>query len=234
MPIDTWFPLAIYYADLPEAPQQKLALRQAVLALEASGFEKRNYEGRAWTGDIHGVERIHQDDRFAWLMTQIHHHAQQYLTDLGMDLSQIDLYIQRAWPVISRSGEEVGPHRHLTAHMSGVYYISVPNSGSDESGALVFLDDDRRNEVSPGIGSDNTEIWVEWNALNQDQAIYAPTEGRLLLFPAKQRHAVAPNETEGDRISVSFDLVLTAKEGIAAGSYEFLTPPPTAWRRLSE
>ncbi len=52
MPIDTWFPLAIYYADLPEAPQQKLALRQAVLALEASGFEKRNYEGRrhSWRG----------------------------------------------------------------------------------------------------------------------------------------------------------------------------------------
>ncbi len=233
MTLDTWFPLAIYYADLPDAHQHKRSLLNAVLDLEATGFEKRNYEGRAWTGDIHGVERLHQDDRFAWVIAQIQTHTRQYLTELGLDLNPVDLYIQRAWPVISRYGEEVGPHCHHTANVSGVYYISVPNSGSEEAGCLVFFDDDRRNEVSPGIGSDNTEILTQWNAFNQDQAAYAPTEGRLILFPSKQRHAVAPNQTEGDRISISFDIVLTAKEGMAAGSYEFLTPPPSAWKRFS-
>ncbi len=232
MTLDTWFPLAIYYADLPNARQHKLFLLNAVMDSEAQGFEKRNYAGRAWTGDIHGAQQIHQDDRLAWLMAAIEEHTQIYLDALGLDLSQVDLYLQRAWGVISRPGEEVGPHCHHTANISGVYYISVPNSGAEDAGCLVFFDDHRCNEVSPGIGSDNTEILTEWNALNQDQAAYAPTEGRLILFPSKQRHGVAPNETEGDRISISFDIVLTAKEGVAAGSYEFLTPPPNAWRRL--
>ena len=234
MALDTWFPLAIYYADIPDASEHKLTLLKAVLDLEEHGFEKRNYEARAWTGDIHGVERIHQDDRFAWIVAQVERHTRQYLTELGLDLNLLNLYIQRSWPVISRYGEEVGPHSHPTSHVSAVYYVSVPNSGSEEAGCLVFFDDDRRNEVSPGLGSDNTEVLTEWNAFNQDQASYAPTEGRLIVFPSKQRHAVTPNEIEGDRISVSFDIVLTAKEGMAAGSYEFLAPPPTAWKQFTQ
>ena len=33
MPLDTWFPLAIYYADLPEAAQHTEALAEAILEL---------------------------------------------------------------------------------------------------------------------------------------------------------------------------------------------------------
>jgi uncharacterized protein (TIGR02466 family) len=233
MTLDTLFPLAIYYTDLPDARQHKISVLNAILDSETQGFEKRNYEGRAWTGDIHGAQRIHQDDRLAWIFSAIEEHTRLYLQELGLDLSSVDLYIQRAWGVISRPGQEVGPHCHPTSNVSGVYYISVPNSGAEDAGCLVFFDDDRRNEVSPGIGSDNTEILTAWNAYNQDQAAYAPTEGRLILFPSKQRHAVATNETEGDRVSISFDIVLTAKEGMAAGSYEFLTPPPSAWKQFT-
>ncbi|NEP19537.1 MAG: hypothetical protein F6J97_22035, partial [Leptolyngbya sp. SIO4C1] len=143
---------------------------------------------------------------------------------------QLDLYIQRAWPVVARHQQEVGSHCHNTAHVSAVYYIAVPESDSDESGCLVFFDDTRPNEVSPGLGSENTDIIATWNYLNQDQVVYPPAAGRLLIFPAKQRHAVTLNHTEGLRVSLSFDIVLTAKVGRAAGTYEFLTPPPAQWR----
>lgn len=228
MAIETHFPLAIYIEDLPDAQAQKSGLLQAIWTLESDESQKHNFEGRAWTGDIHGVGAIHQDPRFAWLVQQVEQHTQRYLQELGLALEGVALYIQRAWPVISRYGEEVGPHSHLTAHVSAVYYVSVPNSGSDESGCLVFLNDSRQNEVSPGLGLENTELFTEWNGLNQDQAAYAPTEGRLIIFPAKQRHAVATNETDEARVSVSFDILLTAKPG--AASYEFLAPPPGLWK----
>jgi uncharacterized protein (TIGR02466 family) len=230
MPIDTWFPLAVYYEDLPEAAHHKQALMDAVLHLEEVGHAPRNYPEMAWTGDLHGVEKIHTDPRFEWIVQQVEIHTVTYLKELGLDLSQIELFIQRAWPVVSRHQQEVGAHCHNTANISAVYYVAVPESGSDEAGCLAFFDDARQNEVSPGLGSENTDIIATWNYFNQDQALYLPTEGRLLLFPAKQRHAVTLNHTEGLRISLSFDIVMTAKLGASAGTYEFLTPPPSQWR----
>jgi uncharacterized protein (TIGR02466 family) len=232
MPIDTWFPLAIYYTDLPEAPKYKASLSEAILQLERDGNPRRAFPEMAWTGDLHGVEQIHTDPRFAWIVSQVEAETLLYLKSLGLDLSKVELYIQRAWPVVSRYQQEVGSHCHHTANISAVYYVDVPQSGTDEAGCLVFFDDARMNEVSPGLGSENTSIIHDWNYLNQDQAVYLPTEGRLLIFPAKQRHAVTMNHTDGLRLSVSFDIVLTAAAGEVAGAYEFLTPPPGQWKRF--
>jgi uncharacterized protein (TIGR02466 family) len=233
MPVDSWFPLAIYYEDLPDAATQNPPLLAAILALEASVQERRNFPEMAWTGDLHGIHQVHLDDRFSWLVQQVETHVVKYLQVLGVDLSKVDLYIQRAWPVVSRHQQEVGVHCHNTAHISVVYYVSVPLSGSDESGCLAFIDDARQNEVSPGLGSENTDVVAQWTPFNQDQALYPPVEGRLMIFPSRQRHGVTLNHTDDVRVSVSFDIVLTAAAGSAAGAYEFLTPPPELWRRFS-
>jgi uncharacterized protein (TIGR02466 family) len=234
MPIEAWFPLAIYYDDLLDAPSHRQTLLDTVLELEQAGYKRRAYPEMAWTGDLHGVEQIHNDPRFRWVVGQIEAHTVIYLQDLGVDLSQVDLYIQRAWPIVSRPGQSVGAHCHNSAHISAVYYIAVPESETEDPGSLVFFDDARVNEVCPGLGSENTDILSEDNYFNQLQIAYTPAEGRLLLFPAKQRHAVTTNETGELRVSLSFDLMLTAKEGAAAGSYEFLTPPPRQWRKIKE
>jgi uncharacterized protein (TIGR02466 family) len=148
-----------------------------------------------------------------------------------VDLSKVDLYIQRAWPIVSRTEQEVGSHCHNTAHISAVYYIKVPAEGTYDPGRLVFFNDARVNEVSPGLGSENTDIVDDDNYLNQLHSDYVPVEGRLVMFPAKQRHAVTMNETEELRVSLSFDIVLTAT-GKVAGAYEFLTPPPHQWQKF--
>ena len=231
MPIETLFPLAIYYEDLPDAAKHQQTLLDAVLQLEREGGERRNYPEMAWTGDLHGVAQIHTNPAFAWIVEQVERHTAIYLLELGVDLSKVDLYIQRAWPIVSRTEQEVGAHCHNTAHVSAVYYIKVPAEGTYDPGRLVFIDEALVNEVSPGLGSENTDIIAEDNYLNQLQAAYLPVEGRLLMFPAKQRHAVTMNETEELRVSLSFDIVLTAKSA-AAGAYEFLTPPPTQWQKF--
>jgi len=233
MPIDTWFPLAIYYADLPDAAPHQQALLTTILQLEAAVQERRNFPEMAWTGDLHGVHQVHADPRFRWLVEQVETHVVKYLQALGIDLTKVELYIQRAWPIVSRHQQEVGVHCHNTAHVSAVYYVSVPQSGSDESGCLTFIDDARQNEVSPGLGSENTDIIAQWTPFNQDHAMYPPVEGRLMIFPARQRHGVTFNHTEEPRVSVSFDIVLTAAPGSAAGAYEFLMPPPALWQRFA-
>ncbi|MBD1825613.1 hypothetical protein H6F51_24395 [Cyanobacteria bacterium FACHB-DQ100] len=232
MPIETWFPLAIYYEDLPDAAKHQQSLIKAVLQLEKEAIEPRNYPEMAWTGDIHGVNQIHTHPAFEWIVKQVEQHVAAYLQDIGVDLSKVDLYIQRAWPIVSRSEQEIGAHSHNTAHISAVYYIQVPTDEMGDPGSLVFFNDARVNEVCPGLGSENTDIVDSDNYLNQLYAAYPPVEGRLLIFPAKQRHAVTMNETEELRMSLSFDIVVTAT-GTAAGVYEFLTPPPPQWKKFS-
>ena len=100
MPIEPWFPLAVYYADVEDAAVRQKSLVSTILELETQGHERRVNSTTAWTGDFHGVGRIHEDPRFAWIVEQIETHTLCYLQELGVDLSKIDLYIQRAWPVV--------------------------------------------------------------------------------------------------------------------------------------
>ncbi|MFT4929236.1 MAG: hypothetical protein ACI8WB_005367 [Phenylobacterium sp.] len=82
-----------------------------------------------------------------------------------------------------------------------------------------------------------TDGYREINPLNQQQISYQPTEGRLLLFPAKQPHGVAANQTDEMRISISFDFIMTARadkdwsEDENEGSPEFLMPSPQYWQK---
>jgi uncharacterized protein (TIGR02466 family) len=228
--LETWFPLAIYTETLADAVQHRQALLDAVLQLEQTGYDRRNYSDMAWTGDIHGIAQIHADPKFSWIVSQLEMHSLIYLQELGLDLSQIQLYIQRSWPIVSRSHQGVGSHCHNTAHLSGVYYIAVPTDPELDAGSLVFFDDARVNEVCPGLGSENTQVVNEFNEFNLLQVAYPPEEGRIIIFPAKQRHAVTPNETSELRVSLSFDILITAAAGQAAGSYEFLAPPIDQWR----
>lgn len=232
MPIEPWFPLAVYYADLEDAPKHKDSLVKNILALEENSYKKRIDEDIAWTGDFHGVGKIHINPEFEWIVGNIEKHALMYLEQLGIDLDKIDVYIQRAWPVVSREDQAVPPHAHNTAHLSAVYYVSVPENGTVKSGAFTIYNDASLNEIVEGIGDLHTNAIAKRNPFNYEEGYYAPTEGRILMFPSKQRHGVEANETGEMRISLSFDMVIASAEDGDPGLYEFLSPPPSQWKKI--
>jgi uncharacterized protein (TIGR02466 family) len=231
MALDVWFPLTIYHADLEESAARNPDLLARIRQFRNEAQGMRHSSGFSWTGDVHDVDRLHLDPSFDWLTSQVEYHALEYLNALGHDLRKLDLYIQRAWPVIGQRGQRVARHAHPTAHFSAVYYVSVP--GGEASGRIRFLNDHRPNELAAGIGSNNTGGYAEYNVFNYGSAGYPPVEGRLLLFPAKQSHEVDANETDEARISISFDMVLTSRGAREDGHHEFLMPPPSVWRRLN-
>lgn len=232
MPIDPWFPLAIYYADLEDAAEQKESLVSTIVYLEEKAKERRVGKKIAWTGDLHGVGQIQYDPRFAWVTEQIEAHSFLYLKALGFDLNKLDLYIQRAWPVISRPEQSISAHAHHTSHISAVYYVSVPQNDTPESGCFTIHNSTNMNEFAPGIGGEHTDAIEKWNPFNYKSAYYPPKEGRILIFPSKQMHGVGANKTEETRISLSFDLIVTAIDTGDPSLHEFLSPPPKMWKKL--
>ena len=161
---------------------------------------------------------------------------QPLVPDLGLGL----LHLQRSWPVVSAFGQGIGRHHHPNAHLSGVYYLN--GDGSGRSGCLRFFPLAQPNELVPGLAvghdgpiradSDGARLW------NAPWVDVAPRAGLLLLFPAQLDHAVLENhDSDDNRVSISFDLALTAPpaaagEGSGGGEAappEYLAPHPAAW-----
>lgn len=232
MPVDTWFPLGIYYTDLDESVLYKDIFVKRIKALRQSSGKSRTNEEYSWTGDIHKVDMLHSDPSFEWLTRNIGYHALEFLAELGHDLSKVDLHFQRSWPVIGMKGQSVDRHAHHTAHLSAVYYVSVPDEG--DPGEIRFFNDSKPNQLYKGVSSSMTGGYKTYNELNYGSALYPPIEGRLFLFPSTLTHQVEENMTDEERISISYDLVLTAAEDDTQKSPEFLMPSPSKWRKYTK
>jgi uncharacterized protein (TIGR02466 family) len=112
-----------------------------------------------------------------------------------------DPAICEGWANVNGKGAFNTPHDHEGAHLSGSYYVSVPETKDEASGALEFL-----NPVGAG-----------WPKLPNGEFMMRPTlfvppqPGWILIFPAYLRHWVYPNQEDEERVSIAFNLRLEAR-----------------------
>lgn len=226
--IQPLFPLALGQLQLRPDPLDLAVQLQALHDLRAEARSNPD-PACAWTGDLNGVWQLHRHASFEPLLTEITGHAKLYLQQLGFDLAQVALHIQRCWPVLSEPGQVVGRHHHPNAHLSAVYYLSGDGSGS--CGCLRFWPQSQLNELVPGMAVGHAAPLAR-SPWNQPWIDVAPRAGLLLLFPACLDHAVLANENDDAlRASISLDLVLTAAADAAAPG-EYLAPHPSQWQAL--
>lgn len=229
MKLQTLFPLVVAVSELEGSSQHKDAFVKRILELRR-GSENYVNSDSSWTGDVHGIDTLHNDPVFTWLSEQVVVQAIYYLDKLGYALNKYDLYLQRSWPVIGQKNQKVTPHTHPTAHLSAVYYVSIPAQG--KGGDLIFINQARPNELFEGVNSNMTNGYRKINQFNAPSAHFTPAEGHLVIFPSNASHAVEPNKTDDIRISISYDLVLTSRADKNSGrTPEFILPSPSKWRK---
>ena len=123
MELQSLFPLALARVQLQLDPLQLAQWMQEVMDLR--GDAQSNPEpGCAWTGDINGIWQLHKLPVFSTLVDAVAEHASDYLAGLGFDLNQVELHIQRCWPVVSASDQAIGRHHHPNAHLSAIVYLT--------------------------------------------------------------------------------------------------------------
>jgi len=103
------------------------------------------------------------------------------------------LRFQNAWLNINPKGAYNTLHNHHGGILSGVYYIEA----NEDMGAIEFLRDDDMQYYMPGL--------KKYNQFSSQKAVYKPLTGKLLIFPSWLKHQVLMNNTENDRISLSFN-----------------------------
>jgi uncharacterized protein (TIGR02466 family) len=105
------------------------------------------------------------------------------------------------WVNINKKGHFNTPHNHDPFNgiaLSGVFYVSVPQN----SGNIVFYDP--RSVIT-------TALDQQYYHSGNDSFFIEPQENLLVIFPSWLFHSVDPNQSDEDRISISFNIYLNYK-----------------------
>jgi len=110
--------------------------------------------------------------------------------------------ITGCWGNVSAPGGWHRMHSHPNNFLSGAYYVQV----QDGADTINFHDPrPQAGVLRPPVSA--------LTSYNTDQVVVKVAAGTLLVFPAWLPHSVDPNASEADRLSVSFNAMLTGFGG---------------------
>ncbi len=115
-------------------------------------------------------------------------HLTYYCSEMGLSCKPYK--ITSSWMSLFRKNNYGHIHNHGYVDVSGVYYFKT----NEDDGKIFFLC------PTPSMES---------SFLYQDLAVrweHKPIVGKLLLFPGWLSHGIQTNETDDDRISLSFNI----------------------------
>ena len=124
---------------------------------------------------------------------------QKYILDVfqnyGWKTEQNRIQIKEMWAIINKKDDFNVIHTHPNCYLSSAYYVKAPeNCGK----FLIENPNQAKRHFYPQLAN-KTE-------LNMPIAGLDVNEGDLLLFPGYLPHKVAKNESDEDRIVVSFNV----------------------------
>ena len=112
--------------------------------------------------------------------------------------------IQQSWININQKGMNHRRHYHINSFLSGVFYL---DSSSEYHSPLMFHnhDFDRNFFVEPVQDFDDDGNYKSKSYHLQEAAPFFPNTGDLLLFSSVMHHEVVTNQSDHNRISLSFN-----------------------------
>ena len=114
----------------------------------------------------------------------------------SINLGINEIVIPQMWINVNKKNDWNAIHSHGQYNLSGTYYVKVPK----DSGQIVFRDP--RPSAISNLFMVNTFDKGEFRKVKT-------IEGLLILFPSYLDHFVEPSDADEDRISISFDVVVT-------------------------
>ncbi|MBM4363377.1 MAG: 2OG-Fe(II) oxygenase family protein [Deltaproteobacteria bacterium] len=142
---------------------------------------------------------LHRDPAFAEVHAAVQAGAEACLKLLALDCT---LAVSELWGNISSARDALHEHTHPNNYLSGILYVRMPEG----AGATIFQDPRPQARVlRPTVVRDNP--------LNSTEFALNGRAGTLVLFPAWLTHEVRPSETDAERITVAFNLMVRGRLG---------------------
>ena len=138
-----------------------------------------------------------EDDVPRFFINSIANSLSEVFTDMGWNLKDQKTKITSMWSIINKLHASNSRHIHSNNYISSAYYVKAPQ----KSGNIVFYDPRSVTTFRhPKISKPNK--------LNKNIFSVQPKEGLLVLFPSYLYHSVDINETDEERIVLSFNINL--------------------------
>ena len=188
MIIEKFFPTIVYGKDV-QLDNKQLAQDIINWSNKDKGVNKTNYKG--W----HSTTDMAEKPEYQLLLTELIRMQQEVYEKEHLDRQP---KLGNMWANINPPGGMNQPHIHPNALFSGVYYVqSNPKAGrlkiyDPRPGAQINMP--TRKSGDPG-----RDLWRDANI--------EPIPGRIIMFPAWLWHSVEPNQSNGIRISISFNFI---------------------------
>jgi len=167
---------------------------------------------------------LHLRPDFEALTAKVEFFARKYLLECGYDGQNLELFHQKAWPVIIHSDGKVKAHSHPNADLSVIFCLQTD---LDSGGNIVFDSDD--DYLKPGL--------VRGKALRGHlrRSVYGlkPLDGLLMVFPSKLKHFVSEYKGVRPMLCVSYDISIVGAASLGTGDSENFVVHPAFWREFS-
>ena len=161
---------------------------------DEKGISKSNVKG--WHSNDFNLNDKDQQNCIAFILPAI----ENVMNDMNWDKEKQTVKISNMWAIINTGGAANLRHQHGNSTISGAYYVRAPNKCGD----IVFYDPRPAPVYSyPNVKSPNF--------LNAQVNGISPKEGALVLFPSFLDHSVNENESNEERIVISFNIILSMK-----------------------
>lgn len=190
---EDWFPTSVWMFDHPDAQTLNTTLLRCIHAVrraDSHGITDRS-SVRGW----HSRDDLHRRSGMDALLEFIAASITQVTTALSWDRTQVAPRITNCWANINGPGASNQTHNHPNSYLSGAYYVQAPPQCGD-----IFFDDPRAPAVM------QTVPLTRYSPLTYARVTYPPQVGRLLIFPSWLSHGVGPNESQHERVSISFNV----------------------------
>ena len=229
--IYNFFPLSIYRGKIELPENTKIDMVKEIISMKETSDQGLKPSQNAWTGDTHGYEYLFQNKKFETFYKEVEKHVIKYMDHFELDVSKLDFYFQRSWATLSNSKEHISPHDHSQSNLSFAYYLKKQPGDSQ----LVLVDKSKHNEFIPQLFTspsvNRNKIFKKRTINNTPRINIEAEEDDIIIFPSKTLHGTEKNINNNDRISISADISVLAKE---SKNLENLTPPFAEWKKFNK
>ena len=187
----TIFSTPAFVDDIQNTDLEKEALIKLAYKMKSKepSQEKTNVGGYQTRG-------IKKSNEFLNLVAKLQQNINENLNTYQYDC-KLDINVGNAWLNINNKGHSNKPHVHPLSEFACVYYLKTPK---DCGNIILIKDSFYRMDGIADLPAKETNI------LNCDSFFIEPRENRFVMFPGYVEHLVEKNNSNEDRISLSFNL----------------------------
>ena len=188
------FPQPLIHYKFEDYKEQNIELEKYIKNLyekDSNGLQRSNIDG--WHSPDFSLKE--KDTAAYKFFTSLRKYLIDVFKVLGWQYDPNKIIMTNMWAIINKKNNFNLPHIHPNCYLSAAYYVKT----HDGCGKIKF--------TNPNLASRQRSPLIENKTdFNQNGIEIDPKEGDLLFFPAYLTHEVLRNNSDKERIVISFNI----------------------------